>query len=235
MLVLARKEDQKVVIPSIDVAIKVIRCKGSMVTLGFDAPPEIRIMRDELDPGLSVKDPALGQFMEAKVNGYPEQLRHDVRDQFNLVSMTLQMLIDEIESGKLKDVPAVFESICERLTSLKATKNDENAFVLVVEDQPNERELLAGILRMNDYRVATACDGIEALDYLENHGTPAFILIDMHLPRCDGAELVRQIRESVELAGVRVYVVSGSDESEWDLAPESVDGWYTKPLSLIHI
>ena len=230
MLVLSRKEDQKVVIPGLDVSIKVLRCKGSSVTLGFDAPPEIRIIRDELDAGISVKDPALHQFMDQKVLNYPEQQRHDVRDQFNVVSMALQMLLDDIETGELNDIDEVFDSICKRLGSLKPTNNDDDAYALVVEDQPNERELLAGILRMNGYRVATASDGIEALEYLENNGKPAFILVDMHLPRCDGAELLRQIRESVELTGVRVYVVSGCKEEDCDVNPESIDGWYTKPL-----
>ena len=83
---------------------------------------------------------------------------------------------------------------------------------------------------MNGYLVATASDGVEAMEYLEKHGAPAFILVDMEMPRCDGEELVRKIRESVELAGVRVYVISGSDENEYDVVSGSVSKWYTKPL-----
>jgi len=230
MLVLSRKEDQKVIIPGLDVSIKVIRCKGSAVTLGFEAPPEIRIVRDELDTGVSVNDPALRKYMDQKIESSPENLRHKIRNQFHIVSMSLQMLLDDIESGSLQENEDVFDAIYERLKSLKSSVNDENAFVLVVEDQANERELLAGILRMNGYRVATASDGIEALEYLENNGAPEFIVVDMHLPRCNGEELVQQIRKSSELAGVRVYVVSGSEKEECNLAQDTIDGWYTKPL-----
>ena len=230
MLVLSRKEDQKVIIPGLDVSIKVIRCKGSAVTLGFEAPPEIRIVRDELDNGISVNDPALKRYMDQKIESSPEKMRHLVRNQLNVVSMSLQTLLDDIESGSLRDTDEVFDAIYGRLKGLKSSVNEENAFVLVVEDQANERELLAGIFRMNGYLVATASDGLEALDYLRNNRAPEFVVVDMHLPRCHGVELVQQIRKSNEFAEIRVYVVSGSEKEECDLAPGAVDGWYTKPL-----
>ena len=217
MLVLSRKEDQKVVIPGLDISIRVVRCKNSSVTLGFEAPPEIRIMRDELDTGISVQDPSLLGFMEDRVESYPDQLRHDIRDQFNVVTMAMQMLLDDIESGELRDIDEVFASVCERLRGLKTTANDEEAVALVVEDEANERELLAGILRMNGFKIATASDGNEALRYIEENGAPRFILIDMHMPGCNGAELVREIRESMDLKDVRVYVISGSEEGEYDV------------------
>lgn len=231
MLVLSRKEDQKVVIPGLDISIKVVRCKNSSVTLGFEAPPEIRIVRDELDSGLSIKDPTLVDFMNEKIESHSKSSRHDMRDQFNVVSMTLQMLLDDIESGELQNVDDVFDSVCNRLRGLKNSSNDQGAFVLVVEDEVNERELLAEILRMNGYLVATASNGNEALDFIEKHGPPAFILADMNMPGCDGAEMIRELRKSADLNNTRVYVVSGINEEECDLAPDSIDGWYTKPLA----
>lgn len=230
MLVLSRKEDQKVVIPGLDISIKIVRCKNSSVVLGFEAPPEIRIMRDELDAGISVKDPCLQKLVEDKIESYPDRLHHEIRDQFNVVSMSLEMLLDDIESGELRDIDEVFASVCERLRGLKATPNDEEAVALVVEDEANERELLAGILRMNGFKIATASDGNEALRYIEENGAPRFVLVDMHMPGCNGAELVRQIRESMDLKDVRVYVISGSEKGEYNLSPDSIDGWYTKPL-----
>jgi len=230
MLVLSRKEDQKVVIPGLDISIKVVRCKNASVTLGFEAPPEIRIVRDELDKGVSIKDPKIAQLMNEKIESHSESKRHDVRDQFNVVALALQMLLSDIETGVLKDVDDIFDSVCSRLRGLKGTQNDSGAFVLVVEDQANERELLAEILRMNGYLVATATDGNDAMQFLKKHGPPAFILVDMNMPGCSGDELIRQIRNSVDLDDTRVYVVSGCNEDECDLAPDSIDGWYTKPL-----
>ena len=168
-----------------------------------------------------------------KVSSYPSELRHGVRDQFNVIFMALQTLIDDIESGTLNGSDSLINNIQQRLSSLQSTPNDSDAYVLVVEDQDNERELLAEILRMNGYSVATARDGIEAMNYLEESesGPPAFILVDMQMPRCDGNDLVRQLSEKAEFSDVRVYVVSGSPESEYDLGPDFISGWYTKPLS----
>ena len=231
MLVLSRKEDQKILIPGLDIAIKVIRCKNASVTLGFDAPREIRIARDELEPGVSVAEPQLAKFLQDKIQSYPNDQQHDIRDQFNVISMALQMLLDEIESGELTDVNEVFDRVCQGLSGLKATPNDTEAFVLVVEDDLNERELLAGILRMNGYLVATASNGKEAMDFLQENDTPAFILVDMHMPGGNGADLVREIRNSLMFNHVRVYVVSGMDKNDSDLSIESVDRWYAKPLA----
>ena len=232
MLVLSRKEDQKVVIPGLDISISVLSCPSSGVKLGFEAPREIRICRDELERSVSLSDMgSLQKLVDEKVSSYPSELRHGVRDQFNVVVMALRTLIDDIESGSINGVENVISSIQQRLGSLRSTLDDSDAYVLVVEDHDNERELLAEILRMNGYRVATARDGIEAMSYLEKSGPPAFILVDMEMPRCNGNDLVRQLREKADFSDVRVYVVSGSPESEYDLAPGYISGWYTKPLS----
>ena len=84
---------------------------------------------------------------------------------------------------------------------------------------------------MNGYFVATASNGKEAMKFLEENKTPAFILVDMHMPGGNGADLVREIRDSLEFKDVRVYVVSGMDQNKSDLSLESIDGWYAKPLA----
>ena len=43
--------------------------------------------------------------------------------------------------------------------------------------------------------------------------------------------MIRELRKSADLNNTRVYVVSGINEDECDLAPDSIDGWYTKPLA----
>ena len=53
----------------------------------------------------------------------------------------------------------------------------------------------------------------------------------MHMPGGNGADLVREIRDSLEFKDARVYVVSGMDQNKSDLSLESIDGWYAKPLA----
>ena len=70
MLVLSRKKDQKVLLPGLGVTIQVIRCNESSVRLGFDAPPEIRIIRDELDEeeGHVYDGNAISRMFDASIN-----------------------------------------------------------------------------------------------------------------------------------------------------------------------
>jgi len=146
----------------------------------------------------------------------------------------LNLLNEEIEAGDFSDAEEAYEKlVCMLSQASGSTQNEsvENASVLVVEDQPNEREMLAGILRMNGYSVVTVNDGVEAIEYLEDNTPPAFVLVDLQMPRCDGAGVVRQIRESERLANVRVYVVSGLSEKECTLPTEKVDGWHLKPVN----
>jgi CheY-like chemotaxis protein len=103
---------------------------------------------------------------------------------------------------------------------------------LLVEDDASQRELLAGFLRMAGMEVDTAGDGADALDYLHSHSKPDVLLLDMNLPRCDGATAVRSIRHDPALAGLRIVAVSGSSPDDYDLArgPDGIDRWFRKPI-----
>src|SRR5207248_3517650 len=103
---------------------------------------------------------------------------------------------------------------------------------LLVEDNANERELLAQFLRLGGFEVDTAGDGADALDYLRARGKPDVVLMDMSMPRCDGATTVREIRRNEALAGLKIIAVSGHLPEEYDLrpGPGSVDRWFSKPV-----
>jgi len=65
--------------------------------------------------------------------------------------------------------------------------------ILVIEDHPDQRELLEVFLERDGYRVVTAASGVEALEKLE--AEPAqIILSDIRMPRMDGFEFCRRIR-----------------------------------------
>lgn len=71
--------------------------------------------------------------------------------------------------------------------------NDANPTVLVVEDEPVIRELMAILLEEEGYAVRQAVDGLQALEMLEQHGVD-LILSDVKMPRLDGASLVQCLR-----------------------------------------
>ena len=81
--------------------------------------------------------------------------------------------------------------------------------ILVAEDDPEARELLALVLGTGDYDVLTASDGVEALNLLrEEH--PDLLITDIVMPRMDGYELVRHLREDDSTSKTPVIFCSAS-------------------------
>jgi len=74
-----------------------------------------------------------------------------------------------------------------------------------VEDEENERELLAGYLRLAGFLVDTAGDGCDALDHLHAGERPDVVLLDMGLPRCDGATTACEIRRDPACSGLEIF------------------------------
>ena len=66
--------------------------------------------------------------------------------------------------------------------------------VLVVEDEPVIRELMAILLEEEGYTVRLATDGVEALETVEQYSVD-LILSDVKMPRLDGASLAHHLRE----------------------------------------
>lgn len=102
---------------------------------------------------------------------------------------------------------------------------------MIVDDDDNERELLAGFLGMCDYDVASVRDGIEAENYLAQNATPEFILLDMFMPRCNGREFLANLRDKRQFDSTHVFVVSGSSPDELKMSVrEGYTHWFNKPL-----
>lgn len=81
--------------------------------------------------------------------------------------------------------------------------------ILVAEDDPEARELLVLLLASRDYDVFAAEDGIEALTLLRQE-RPDLLITDIVMPRMDGYELVRHLREDGATARTPVIFCSAS-------------------------
>ena len=100
--------------------------------------------------------------------------------------------------------------------------------VLLVEDNPDDEELtLRGLRRTNlSNPVDVAHDGQEALDYLfGNHDQaakplPVVVLLDLHLPRVDGFEVLKRIRAEKRTHRVPVVILTSSSEDQ-----DLIDGY----------
>jgi two-component system, cell cycle sensor histidine kinase and response regulator CckA len=100
--------------------------------------------------------------------------------------------------------------------------------ILVVEDEPAVRQLVAAALERAGYRVFEARDGEAALSlFNENEAAIDLLVTDLRMPQMDGAELVRLLRARAPT--LKVICVSGYPGTGIDL---TVTGHYlAKPFS----
>ncbi len=248
MLVLSRRENEKVVFANLGVSVEVLRVAGKVVRLGIQAPAEIQILRDELtDPTTARHLPAdhlpadhlpadhLPVRAAPPVASLAKTVRHAIRNRLNIASLGLQVLQRRLESGDADAVEATIAKIFNELSEIDAVLDSSKPAgpakqvescpppsrqrrALIVEDNPNESALLAAYLRMNGYAVEVAADGFEALSYLDSHEHPDFVLLDMAMPRCSGPQTVASIRRNPALRNLRLFAVSGADQRETGVA-----------------
>lgn len=217
-----------------------------------EAPLEARVLRPPA-PALAAQSdsskPTCRSCAAGKANEPP--LLHGLRAGLETTALGLGLLRWQLDAGQTAEAREVLarlqeefqllrravESQAENLPARAAPPQRPRA--LLVEDDCNQRELLAGFLRLAGLKVDAVGDGYDALDYLGSHGGPDVILLDMGLPRLDGPTTLHQIRRNPAYGGIKIFGVSGHLPEEFDLerGPHGVDGWFHKPLDpavLVH-
>jgi len=102
-------------------------------------------------------------------------------------------------------------------------------FILLIEDDPNDQELIVRALWKSgiDSEITVTRDGVEALEFLFGTGRhagrslilmPALVLLDLSLPRVSGLEVLRRMRAHRLTRHLPVVVVTGGWNSEQILA-----------------
>ena len=103
--------------------------------------------------------------------------------------------------------------------------------VVLVDDEPNIRETVAFILEAEGFEVRTAGDGIAGLEMVRKH-RPKVVLLDVMMPRMDGHEVCRAIRQDEDLAQVFVVVLTarGQKADEMRALEVGADLYMSKPI-----
>ncbi len=109
------------------------------------------------------------------------------------------------------------------------------AAVLVIEDDPDARELLVGFLETRGIRSSGAPSVDAALAYLDEHALPPVILLDLSLPGRSGAELMGILNLRPDRQQFSVFLVSGWDDLPRKTEALKADGFFRKPLQLHRI
>lgn len=105
--------------------------------------------------------------------------------------------------------------------------------VLIVEDDPAQREVLAYNIRAEGYRIETAATGDEALVRVREE-TPDLIVLDWMLPNVSGIEICRQLKIARETRAIPVIMLSArSEETDRVRGLETgADDYVVKPYSV---
>jgi DNA-binding response OmpR family regulator len=101
--------------------------------------------------------------------------------------------------------------------------------VLVVDDEPMVREVLSRYLESEGFDVVSANDGVEALVRFGEQ-PPDLVLLDLMLPRLDGFEVFRQMRESTPVP-VIMLTARGEETDRITGLDMGADDYITKPFS----
>jgi two-component system, OmpR family, response regulator MprA len=107
----------------------------------------------------------------------------------------------------------------------------EQARILVVDDEPAVQNALFRALTLEHYDVAKASDGYEALEQLGSTAYEAIIL-DIAMPRMDGLEVCRRLREGGDTTPVLMLTARGEVDDRVAGLDVGADDYLIKPFAL---
>lgn len=107
-------------------------------------------------------------------------------------------------------------------------------WVLVVDDSENSAAMLEiALTAIPDVSILLASSGAEALRILDRRGQAHAIVTDLNMPRMDGYELIRRLREDDRYSGTPIVVVSADTDpaTSQRVADLGVAAFFSKPYS----
>ena len=105
--------------------------------------------------------------------------------------------------------------------------------VLAVDDNPDMTDFLKKVLGECFKRVITAKDGVEAIQLAKNH-IPDIIVSDVMMPRMNGYELCRNIKEDITISHIPIILLTAKDDKQSQLSgyKNGADAYLTKPFEV---
>ena len=103
--------------------------------------------------------------------------------------------------------------------------------ILVVDDEPSVREALERVLRLDGFEVAVAADGMQAVRHM-SVATPDAVVLDVLMPRLDGLEVCRRLRDVGDRTPVLMLTARDSIGDRVAGLEAGADDYLTKPFAL---
>lgn len=86
--------------------------------------------------------------------------------------------------------------------------------ILVVDDSPTVRSLHSFILKSRQYEVVPASNGVEAIEKLYSNKDIVLAIVDINMPKMDGIQFVKIIRQEEEYRDLPVIMVTSEEEEQ---------------------
>src|SRR5881409_3434650 len=104
--------------------------------------------------------------------------------------------------------------------------------VLIVDDNPQNVELLQAFLESLPVKLVTASDGLEALDKVAEH-KPDLILLDIMMPKMSGFQVCRKLKGDAKTRDIQILMVTALNElGDIEQASEcGTDDFVSKPVN----
>ncbi len=104
------------------------------------------------------------------------------------------------------------------------------ANILVVDDEPVERQTLTEILRLEGYHVAAVANGEAAVDYVRLNPVD-LILLDLRMPGMSGLDVIKVVNRTLPEVEIILFTAHGSMESAIEALRSHVQDYLLKPAS----
>jgi two-component system sensor histidine kinase ChiS len=119
------------------------------------------------------------------------------------------------------------------LTSWQPATSNGSLNVLIVDDEPVNRQVFANYLSLHHYGITQASNGLEALSLLESGFKPDLILLDVMMPRLTGYEVTQRIRQTWKASELPIVLLSAKNQvSDLVVGLEAgANDYLTKPIS----
>jgi carbon storage regulator CsrA len=232
MLVLARRTNDRIILPTIQTTIQVVSIKPGMVRLGISAPDHVPVYREELLTQSGAADPS--RLTHRPLPLTSDQLACRLDASIARLSLARRLLdggqtvaADVVLRGIQTDLACMQNQMSQSQTDFELRLPE----ALLVEDDHNERELLAGILRFAGVHVTAVSNGNEALNYLRTEKRPDVVLLDMMLPDVDAHHAIREIRNDPANSMLKIFGICQSAVEASHAEDDGVDRVVVKPLN----
>ncbi len=188
--------------------------------------PEFSVPTDRVSPTTSQRD-SLFAWQRDSIEVVPQPASQAAPE------IDITPAVDVFEDDELTvEVPLAQDaSHAERVIETAPIAAPSIKTILVVDDSPTVRKLVAMTLEKRGFKVVSAFDGVAAIKEIAAHN-PALILMDINMPRLDGYQLCKLVKKHETTRNIPVVMLSGKDGMFDRLRGRLVgcSGYITKPF-----